>query len=388
MKPKSKKHVVYRRSEIRVLFDAAAKTPGALRLEVGEPSFRTPLHIIEAAAEAARNGHTGYGPNGGLVSLRELLKAKLQCVNGIKTSIEEIVVTPGGMNALYSSFGVLLEPGDEVLLPTPGFPNMDEMIRLLDGKPLFYELREQSNFQPDIEEMQSLVTSRTKVLFINSPSNPTGRIFDQGTMAALVEFAQRNDLWLISDEVYDELVLDLAAEYVPASKFDSDGRVISIFSFSKVFAMTGWRVGYLVAERSICDLIRAYQEPLVSCPSTISQKGAEAALSGPRKPIDDMLSTYRLRLDLALDTCATYGIEAFKPQGTIYMLLNVGKFGASGDVDFAMSLLRSHKVSVAPGSVFGPGGKGWVRVSLAASDATIEQGILGLSNCLQNWRSQ
>lgn len=384
MKLQSDRARAYRRSEIRVLFDAAAKTPGALRLEVGEPSFTTPSHIIDAAAKAAHDGHTGYGPNGGLNSLRELLSEKLFKVNNISAEIDDIVVTPGGMNALYSTFGILLEPGDEVLLPTPGFPNMDEMIRLYSSKPIFYHLRAENSFLPDLDELKSLVTPRTKAIFINSPSNPTGSIFDEKTMMALVEYAKQNDLWIVSDEVYDELILDESVQHVPAARFDDDGRVISIFSFSKVYAMTGWRVGYLVANRQIADLARNLQEPQVSCPSTISQKAAEAALTGPRTQIDSMLSAYRKRLGIALDIAADNKIRAVKSAGTIYMLLNVGDFGSTGDVKFALDLLKSHKVSIAPGSVFGPGGKGMIRISLAASESTIEKGIVGIADFLKN----
>ena len=384
MKLQSDRARAYRRSEIRVLFDAAAKTPGALRLEVGEPSFTTPSHIIDAAAKAAHDGHTGYGPNGGLNSLRELLSEKLFKVNNISAEIDDIVVTPGGMNALYSTFGILLEPGDEVLLPTPGFPNMDEMIRLYSSKPIFYHLRAENSFLPDLDELKSLVTPRTKAIFINSPSNPTGSIFDEKTMMALVEYAKQSDLWIVSDEVYDELILDESVQYVPAARFDDDGRVISIFSFSKVYAMTGWRVGYLVANRQIADLARNLQEPQVSCPSTISQKAAEAALTGPRTQIDSMLSAYRKRLGIALNIAADNKIRAVKSAGTIYMLLNVGDFGSTGDVKFALDLLKSHKVSIAPGSVFGPGGKGMIRISLAASESTIEKGIIGIADFLKN----
>lgn len=384
MKPQAQRVISYRRSEIRVLFDAAAKTPDALRLEVGEPSFTTPAHIIDAAAKAAHDGHTGYGPNGGLISLRELLVEKLFKVNGIPTEIDEVVVTPGGMNALYSTFGVLLEPGDEVLLPTPGFPNMDEMIRLYSCKPVFYHLNADSGFTPDFAELKSLLTPRTKVLFINSPSNPTGSVFDERMMSALVEFAKQNDLWVVSDEVYDELLLNDSVQHVPAARFDEDGRVISIFSFSKVYAMTGWRVGYMVANRQVSGLARALQEPQVSCPSTISQKAAEAALTGPREPISEMLAAYRKRLTLALSTASKCKMRAVKSAGTIYMLLNVSDYGSNGDVNFALDLLRSHKVSIAPGSVFGPGGQGMVRISLAASELTIEKGIIGIADFLNH----
>lgn len=373
----------YRRSAIRVLFDAAAADPDAVRLEVGEPSFPTPAHIIEHAAEAARQGHTGYGPNGGLLSLRELLVDKLDRVDRIQASVDEIVVTPGGMNALFGAFTILLEPGDEVLLPTPGFPNMDEMVRLLGGVPVFYHLRPSQGFLPDFDELASLVTARTRVVFSNSPSNPTGRVYDEGVVRDLVAFADRHDLWLLSDEVYDELVLDPAITHVPAAWFDDAGRVISVFSFSKVYAMTGWRVGYAVARGDIPELMRSTQEPQVSCPSTISQKAAEAALTGPREPITAMRDAYAERASLAVETARAAGLQAYAPQGTIYMLLDVSAFGADGGLDFALDLLREQRVSIAPGSVFGPGGEGMVRISLAAAPCTIEAGINRIAAYLQ-----
>ena len=383
MAPIAQRTLNYRRSAIRILFDEANRLEGVARLEIGEPSFVTPQHIIDGAAEAARAGHTGYGPNGGLLSLRELLSAKLREVNRIDAGVDEIVVTPGAMNALYSVFGVLLEPGDEVLLPTPGFPNMDEMVRLLGGVPVFYHLRAEAGFLPDHDELDSLITARTKVMFSNSPSNPTGRVFDEATVRRLVEFAERNDLWLISDEVYDELLLTPAVRHVPAAWFDNSGRVISVFSFSKVYAMTGWRVGYCVARAGLADHLRSTQEPLVSCPSTISQKAAEAALTGPREPIEQMRDAYSQRLGSAVDAACRSGLKAHPSEGTIYMLLDVGAHGHDGGLDFALDLLRDARVSIAPGSVFGPGGTGYVRVSLAAADEVISEGIERIAEYVQ-----
>lgn len=363
-----------RRSEIRVLFDAAARRPDAIRLEVGEPSFTTPGHIIDAAARAAHDGHTGYGPNGGLLSLRELLVEKLERVDGIHTEPDEVVVTPGGMNALYSTYLALLNRGDHVLLPTPGFPNMDEMVRLVGGRPSFYPLESSAGFLPDVDMIDRLIGADTKVLFINTPSNPTGAVFPASLMEELVDLASRRDLWLLSDEVYDEMILDPAESHIAAAPFDDDERVITVYSFSKVYAMTGWRVGYAVAPAEIAQILRTLQEPEVSCPSTISQKAAEAALTGPRKPIEDMIDAYRRRRALALDAADRLGIRAIPPAGTLYMMLDVREAGA-GDVDFALWLLDEFGVSVAPGNVFGPSGRGWVRISLAAEDDAIVEGV-------------
>ena len=371
-----------RRSEIRVLFDAAARLgDDVIRLEVGEPSFTTPAHVIEAAARAAHDGHTGYGPNGGLLSLRELLAGKLRHINGIEASPDEIVVTPGAMNALYSIYLALLQPGDEVLLPTPGFPNMDQTVAVLGGRPVFYRLAADEGFLPDIEALEALVTERTKVLFVNTPANPTGAVYGASLMRDLVDFAVRHDLWLLCDEVYDEMVLSDGCVHTAAAPLDADGRVITVCSFSKVYAMTGWRVGYAAAPRPVADLLRKLQEPLVSCPSTISQKAAEAALAGPREPYEQMLAAYRRRRAVALDTAASVGVRAVASDGTLYMLLDVSASGVD-DLDFALGLLRSHSVSVAPGSVFGPAGRGWARISLAAESEAIAEGLRRLAKAL------
>ena len=357
-----------------MLFDAAAQRSDVIRLEVGEPSDVTPAHIIDAAARAAHDGHTGYGPNGGLASLRVLLSEKVARVDGFHAAPDEIVVTPGGMNALYSTYLALIEPGDEVLLPTPGFPNMDEMVRLVGGCPVFYELAAPSGFLPDVERLEGLVTERTKVLFINTPANPTGAVFGADLVATLVEFAQRHDVWLLSDEVYDEMVLSRDAVHTSPSRFDEDGRVVTVFSFSKIYAMTGWRVGYVVAPGELAGILRTLQEPQVSCPSTISQKAAEAALTGPREPIQRMLDAYRRRRTLAIEAASAAEVEAVEPDGTLYMMLNTSAAGMP-ELDFAMYLLDELDVSVAPGTVFGPAGHGWVRISLAATDDAVTEGV-------------
>lgn len=364
------------RSAIRVLFDAADQREGVLRLEVGEPSFTTPAHIIEAAKEAAMAGYTRYGPNGGLVSLRELLVEKVSRVNGLDVSMDQVVVTPGGMNALYSTYLALLDSGDEVLLPTPGFPNMDSMVTLLGGRPVFYELLPTDRYLPDIERLESLVTDRTKLLFINTPANPTGAVYPASLMRDLVEFADRHDLWILCDEVYDELLLTDEVVHTSAGLFDTDGRVITVFSFSKVYAMTGWRVGYAVAPPEIAQLLRTLQEPQVSCPSTISQKAAEAALTGPREPIEAMRQAYVERRGAALAAIDRVGLETVAPDGTLYLLIRIGD---RPTLQFALDLLERQNVSVAPGVVFGPAGSGMVRISLAAAADVIVEGVTRLA---------
>ena len=370
-----------KRSTIRVLFDAAEGRSDVVRLEVGEPSFTTPSHIIEAAARAAAQGNTRYGPNGGLASLRELLVEKVRIVNGFETSIDRIVVTPGAMNGLYSLYLALLDPGDEVLLPTPGFPNMDEMVRLTGGVPVFYELDWADGYLPDPEKVASLMTDRTKVLFLNSPSNPTGMVFPPDRIRQIVVAASDRGVWVVSDEVYDQLILDDDRAYLSPGAVDPALPVVSVYSFSKVYAMTGWRVGYVVAPAALADALRKLQEPQVSCPSPISQKAAEAAVTGPREPIDAMKAAYVERRDFAWGLVQELGLESLRPQGTFYMLVDISRSGLP-PLEFALRLLERDGVSVAPGEVFGPGGNRVVRLSFANDEASIGRGLKAIANAI------
>jgi aspartate/methionine/tyrosine aminotransferase len=371
-----------KRSSIRVIFDLAGKMSNVIRLEIGEPRFTTPDHIIQGGLKAACEGFTRYTPNGGLRSLRELLAEKIRRVNKYSVDPDQIVVTPGGMNALYSIYLVLLNPGDEVLLPTPGFPNMDEMVRILGGTPVFYSLSQKGNYLPDLHELESLVTERTKAVFFNTPGNPTGAVFPERLVQSLVDFAHRRRIWMISDEVYDQMVLDDDIEHVSAGRFDREGYVISVHSFSKVHAMTGWRLGYCIAQGVLADNLRKVQEPLCSCPSSVSQKAAEAALSGPQTHVDSMRDAYREARNRAWAVVTEQGLKAFKPQGTFYMLIDVSESGMSSS-DFTMKLLKEEKVAVAPGEVFGPGGQGLVRISVAGEISEIEEGIRRLAKVIK-----
>ena len=382
MKQLAPRAVEARRSAIREVFDLANTMPEAIRLEIGEPSFRTPEHVVEAAFAAARAGYTRYTPNGGFASLRELLADRLQRVDGYRVEPDRIVVTPGGMNALFSIYLALLAPGDEVLLPTPGFPNMDEMVRLLGGVPVFYELRREEGFLPDPGRLEALVTPRTKAIFTNTPTNPTGAVFPGELVEDLVRISDRHDVYLIADDVYDELVLDRDREHVAAARFDEAGRVVSVYSFSKVYAMTGWRVGYAVASPALADILRKLQEPEVSCPSAVSQKAAEAALLGPQKVVAEMRDAYRERRDRAWELLCERGLPAFRTQGTFYLVADVSEAGLAS-MDFTLRLLNEWGVAVAPGEVFGPGGKGLVRVSLAEEPDVLDEGLGRLCDAVQ-----
>ncbi len=361
------------RSAIREIFDRANAMEDVIRMEIGEPSFLTPAHIRAAAADAADAGFTRYTPNGGFASLRELIAEKIERVDRYAVGVDDVVVTPGAMNGLFSLYLALLEPGDEVLLPTPGYPNMDEMVRLLGGVAVFYELRPETGYLPDPAEIEELVTCRTKAIFVNTPSNPTGAVFPPALVEALVAVASHHGFWLISDEVYDEMLLDEELEHFSPARLDREC-VVTVYSFSKIYAMTGWRIGYLAAPALLADTVRKLQEPQVSCPSAISQKAAEAALRGPRDEIEAMIAAYRVRRDRAWSALERHGLRGFRTQGTFYMLLDIGE-QAADSMAFALRLLQEHRVAVAPGVVHGPGGAGKIRISLAVEPEVAEEGI-------------
>ena len=267
-----------------------------------------------------------------------------------------------------------------MLLPTPGFPNMDEMVRLLGGEPVFYRLERASGYLPSREQLEPLVTARTKAIFANTPGNPTGAVFPADTVRGLAELAAERGIWLISDEVYDELILD-DLPHVSAAALVPGAPVVSVYSFSKIYAMTGWRLGYCAAPPRLADVLRKLQEPQVSCPSAISQHAAEAVLRGPREEFDAMRTAYRERRDRAVDVASAAGLDVFRTQGTFYMLVDVKSSGLSSR-DFTLRLLDEFRVAVAPGEVFGPGGAGLVRISFAVEPDVLAEGMSRISRAI------
>jgi aspartate aminotransferase len=368
------------RSGVRETMELALRTEGAIRLDIGDPDFDTPVHIVEAAARAARDGFTHYGPAAGLPALREQIAAKVARVNGIECPPEQVIVTVGGAGAIFVTLLALLDPGDEVLVPDPGWPNYLSLAAAAGGIAVPYRLDAARDFEPDLEAIEGLIGPRTKAIVVNSPANPTGAVHSAAVLSALLDLAERHGLWLVSDECYDELVLE--GEHTSAAALGRAGRVVTIFSFSKTYAMTGWRIGYAVAPPDISDVIALAQESVVSCPSTVAQKAAEAALLGPCEPVEAMRTTYRRRRDLVLARLDARGIGYARPRGTFYVLVEL-----TGSVepsrDFARRLLTKEHVAVVPGSAFGAGGEGTVRISLAASEESIATGIDRLADALE-----
>ena len=287
------------RSGIREVMEMANAIDGAIRLETGEPNFNTPRHVCEAAAKAAFDGFTKYTANAGIGPLREALAAKVTERNGIDATAEQVVVTSGAVAGIYSSMVSLVDPGAEMLLGDPSWPNYAQMMQLLKITPVHFPLRAENGLVPQAADVEPLITERTQAIMLNSPGNPTGAVTDAAALADLMELARRHDLLVFADEVYDEIVFD--EPYVPAAPLDTDGRVITFFSFSKTYAMTGWRVGYLVVPPGVSPLIVRAQEPITSCVNAPAQMGALAAVTGPQDCVAEMRDAYRHRRDLVAE---------------------------------------------------------------------------------------
>jgi aspartate aminotransferase len=360
-------------SGIREIANEAIRTPGAIRLEVGQPNFPTPKHIGEAGKRAIDEGKTYYTHTQGLLSLRERLVAKLARVNGIKVTPDRIATTPGGVGGVAAIFAAVLEEGDEVLLPDPGWPNFRMMLAWTHAKGVSYPCRPADGFQPDLDTIARLISPRTKLLVVNSPNNPTGAVYPRDTIARLVELAQRHNLWLLSDECYDQILLD-GSWTSPASIAPDDPRIASVFTFSKTYAMTGWRIGYVAGSAELIDTVTKVLESNSSCVSTISQVAAEAALDGPQDCVTEMVAAYRHRRDLVVDLLREAGLFIAEPAGAFYCMADVSPSGL-GSREFAFELLRKKGVSVAPGTAFGEVGKDSVRISLASSDQDLREGV-------------
>lgn len=371
-----------KRSGIRRIMDSAT-SPDVLHLEVGQPDFPTPEPVIRAACEAAcekKGLYTRYTPNMGYLSLRKSLVKKLEQENNIGTTENQILVTPGSNYGIMIAFSVLLNKGDEVLVPDPGYVNYASLPPQYDCVVSRYPLHEQDGFIPRIEAIAEQITPKTKVIVHNSPSNPTGSVCSESYVKELVEIARLHDLYILSDEAYEHIVFD--GDHFSPARYDKDGRVVSIFSFSKSYAMTGWRVGYVVSNELISRALEKQQELCVSCAPSISQKAAEAALELDHQHIDRMVEQYRRRRDIAMDILKKHGLYSYTPQGAFYVLIDISSTGMDSDT-FADKLLNDQKVALAPGRTFGVRAGKYIRASMAADDKMVNEGLERVCNFIK-----
>lgn len=367
-----------RRSGIREVMDLAAGREDVVRLEVGEPDFATPPHVVEAAARAARAGMTRYTPSRGIATLRAAAAAKLANVNGFDADpATDVVVTAGAANGLLVALAAAVDPGDVVLVPDPGWPNYGAMATMLGLRVERYMLPPSVGFQPDVDEVGDLLRrTGARAIVVNSPSNPTGAVLDADVVVRLVEVAASAGAVVVADECYDQIRLEPGASTQAVAAHVPGAPVVSVFSLSKTYAMTGWRIGYLCGPAPTVAAIAQIQETWLSCCSAPVQAAAEAALTGDQSVVAEMVAAYRRRRDHAVAVARGAGLAVHPPAGAFYLLVDVATSDAAG---FARDLVVRDGVAVAPGETFGSQTATMVRVSLAADEASIERGLRAIA---------
>ena len=359
-------------SGIRRIHEIALTLDDVLSLAVGEPDLPVAPHVLAAASEAWLADDTRYTANAGIPELRTAVAAKLRRDNGIDVGIDQVWITPGATEALYLALGLILSPGDEVLIPDPGYTTFTMAPRMQFADPVPYPLDPEHDFLPQVADLDALVTPRTRGIILNSPSNPLGVVYPEAVVRGLVEFAQRHDLWIVSDEVYEAFSYDLP--HISPASIDPT-RVLTVQSFSKTYALTGGRVGYLVTPPLPGDTLRNFQEALISCVNSPAQRAAIAALEGPQDAVAEAATHYRGNLAAATALLDERGIRYREPDGAFYLWVDVA-YATDGDVAaWAERFLIERRVSVAPGSAFGSAGEGWIRVCAAAMRADLLEGL-------------
>ena len=371
-------------SPIRKIIDLSESRPDIIGLHAGEPDFTTPSHIVEAGVRSLRDGYTHYTHGAGILQLREAIARKLLEENGIEANPKtEITVTAGGFAAIFAITQATLDPVDEVLILQPSWPSYSGFVRLAGGVPVPVSLQG-PDFEPSRKMLEHHTTEKTKMIVINSPNNPTGSVYSRDCLSSLAEFAQDHDMLVVSDEVYEKIVFDGNEHFSLASRPEFRDSVVTVNSFSKTYAMTGWRVGYVIANESITTGIRKIHGYMVSCAPSDAQRAALEALVGPQDCVNKMVGEYATRRDrIVKGLNEVEGFRCVAPKGTFYAFSDVSRLNIPS-AEIANKLLEEAKVASIPGSAFGAAGEGYLRFSFATSQQNIEEGI----SRVKVWRSE
>jgi aspartate/methionine/tyrosine aminotransferase len=362
-------------SGIRIMFALADEIPDVVNLGIGQPDFDTPEFIRDAAKLALDEGYTRYPPAKGFPDLRQAIAGKLKRENNIIADPDtDIYVAVGAMQVIFNTCLHLLNKGDEVIVVDPGYDYYSQ-IRLFGGVPVTVPAHESNRFKVDPADIKAAITDKTRLMIINTPSNPTGAIFDEEILRAIAQMAVEHDLIILSDEPYEHILFD-GHQHISIGSFDGMAeRTISAYTLSKSYAMTGWRVGYTVAPPTVIDEMEKLMEHMVSGVTAVAQRAALTAIEAPQDCVREMVATYDKRRRIVYEGLnAVDGITCLKPESTFYAFPNIKSFGLSS-WDLARYLVKEHKVAVVPGSIFGKGGEGYLRLSFAASIEQLKEGI-------------
>lgn len=365
---------------------AAAKAREAaghkvIHLEIGEPDFNTPEYIVEAAVAALRSGAHHYTPATGILELRQVIAGEVSRTRGITVDPDQVVVTPGGKPIIFFSLLALAGDGDEVIYPNPGFPIYESMIRYVGAKPVPVPLREELDFRLDVNELLGLITDRTRLIIINSPNNPTGSVLTSGDLESIAAATVERDLMILSDEIYSRMQYE--GTHTSITRFPGmQEKTIILDGFSKTYAMTGWRLGYGVMERSLAQQIGKLMINSNSCTAAFTQMAGIAALSGDQGPSRRMLETFRQRRDRLVELLnQVRGVTCRIPLGAFYAFANVKSFGRPSR-EIQDLLLTRADLALLSGGAFGRFGEGYLRFSYAASMSDLEEGVRRMAGVL------
>ncbi|CAA9555188.1 MAG: Aspartate aminotransferase [uncultured Thermomicrobiales bacterium] len=345
-----------------------------IHLEIGEPDFDTPAHVIEAGCDALRGGWTHYGPSAGQPDLRAAIAGYVNRSRGTDFAPEHVVVAPGGKPIMFFVILALVEAGDEAIYPDPGFPIYRSMIDFAGATAVPIPLREEREFRLDVDELAGLITPRTKLLIVNSPANPTGGVLERGDLEAIARLAVEHDLVVLADEIYSELLFE--GEHVSLATFPGMAeRTVILDGFSKTYAMTGWRLGYGLMPPPLVEAVNRLMVNSVSCTSVAVQRAGLAALTGAQDCVAEMREAFRRRRDLVVDGLnAIPGISCVRPKGAFYAFPNITGTGMASKA-FADALLQEHGVATLAGTAFGDHGEGYLRLSTANSEANLSKAL-------------
>ncbi len=353
-----------------------------IHLEIGEPDFDTPAHIKAAAVRALEEGYTHYTPAAGIPALREAIAEYVRRTRGIPVGPEHVVVVPGGKPIIFFAILALVEEGDEVIYPNPGFPIYESMIRFVGGRPVPLRLRMENEFRVDVEELARLITPRTRMLILNSPANPTGGVLTREDLTAIAELCLRHDLMVLSDEIYSRILYE--GEHVSiASLPGMFERTIILDGFSKTYAMTGWRLGYGVMPEPLAEAVTRLMINSNSCTAAFTQMAGITALTGPQDEVERMVAAFRERREVIVEGLNRLpGFRCLKPKGAFYAFPNIEGTGMSSR-ELANYLLEEAGVAVLSGTAFGEYGEGFLRLSFANSIENIQKALERIEKALR-----
>ncbi len=359
-----------------------ARGVSVISLALGEPDFDTPAHIKEAAIESLRSGFTHYTASKGILELRQAIAEKSRRENGIQCTPEEVIVTPTKLG-IYEAITAFVEEGDEVVVPDPGWVSYVPMVNLAGGKAVSVRLREEEDFRMTPEKVQEAITPRTTMILLNSPSNPTGTVATEADIRGVADLARDHNIMVLTDEIYEKLVYE--GKHVSIASMDGMyERTITLNGFSKSYAMTGWRVGWLVAHKDLLKPIDKIQQHSLTCCTSFAQKGALAALKGPQKCLEDMVDEFRRRRDYMVERVNSSGLfECRKPTGAFYVFPRYHLKMPS--LELAGKLLEQAHVGTTPGAAFGDGGEGFLRMSYANSMANLQKGMDAVEDAMRKF---